>query len=50
MLALLLLAFYAASTQAIYYIDDRNDSILYTGVPVSRWKPVFHVHSVNETM
>ena len=31
MLPLLLLAVYAARTQATYYIDDRNSSISYTG-------------------
>jgi hypothetical protein len=31
MLALYLPVFYVATTQAIYYIDDQNSSILYTG-------------------
>jgi len=31
MFALYLLVLYIASTQAIYYIDDQNSSIAYTG-------------------
>jgi hypothetical protein len=30
MLAIFLLFFYAARTQATYYVDDRNNSILYS--------------------